>query len=180
MHIMIDLETLSTASNALILSIGAARFDPLGDGIVDSFHIGIDYSDCVKPFRNKFDIDPATVRWWMSADQALARQALNELHRVDLASAVEGFHLWYGAKEQPVWGNGAAFDNVILKHLFEMLGMDPPWDYRLDRCFRTLRKLAPAVMPVDYGTAHDALSDAIAQALHMQAIVKHLNLTRVD
>ena len=36
-HIMIDIETLSTAKNAVVLSIGAVHFDPKTGVIVDEF-----------------------------------------------------------------------------------------------------------------------------------------------
>ena len=65
-----------------------------------------------------------------------------------------------------VWGNGASFDNVLLATAYKRLGMETPWPFWKDRCFRTMKN----VCKVDHsfeGTAHNALDDARSQAQHL-------------
>jgi len=174
-HISIDLETLSTAPDAFIVAIGAARFDPMADGIVDSFYTAVDLNNSAF-IAKRFRMDPATIGWWLHSERAAARDALKSGSCVDLLSALEGFGLWVGETPLPVWGNGATFDNVVLTNAYKALGMDVPWTYKDDRCLRTLRALAPDVRVENVGTAHHALDDAVTQALLVQAIVKHLGL----
>lgn len=74
-----------------------------------------------------------------------------------------------------VWGNGAAYDNVLLRGAYQRLYMPLPWEWRNDRCFRTLRKALPHVeAPTREGTAHHALDDARHQALHAVRLLRAL------
>jgi hypothetical protein len=176
---MLDLETLSTSSDALVIAIGAAKFDPLGDGVSDSFHIAVDLNQLPNNL-NKLEISPSTVAWWMSDSRAEARAVLASTPKTDLASALDGFADWFGNTSLPVWGNGANFDNVILRNTYNVLGLICPWKYSHDRCYRTIKNLAPGLKVTGFGTLHSALDDAISQALHMQKVIKHLNLTAVS
>ena len=40
-----------------------------------------------------------------------------------------------------IWGNGAGFDNTLLRQAYEVNSREVPWAFRHDRCFRTLRGL---------------------------------------
>ena len=178
-HVMIDLETLSLADNALILSLGAVKFDPnakpIGDKheLIDAFYVAIDPTSCQ---QFGLHIDAGTVMWWLQQDRADARAALLGTRMHDLPTALEAFGMWYGPDSLPTWGNGAAYDNVVLKNAFKAINQPRPWHYRDDRCYRTVRALAPGVPMTDVGTAHVALDDATAQAYHLQDIVQHLGL----
>jgi len=173
-HIMVDLETMGTGNEAAIVSIGAVKFDPMGAGVDDAFYVGVSLASST---AYGLKLDAGTVLWWMDKERDTARRALLASDFVDLPSALEGFGMWLGEKSLPVWGNGATFDNVILRNAYAKVGLDCPWSYRDDRCFRTLKNLAPGVESPEVGMLHQALDDATAQALHMQQIVKHLGLS---
>jgi exodeoxyribonuclease VIII len=113
--------------------------------------------------------------WWMQQAEKARLDLL--VNQVSLELALQKLASWmrqWGAVDKkfrtvlPVWGNGSDFDNVILGNAFKACRMDPPWAYRNNRCFRTLKELAKArgdvVKPVFQGTAHNALDDAIYQA----------------
>jgi exodeoxyribonuclease VIII len=172
-HVMLDLETFGNGSDALIVSIGACKFDPCGSGVTDSFHVAI---DPVSAQAIGLKIDAGTVMWWLHADRAPAREALLANEMVDIGSALSGFAEWFGGTSMPVWGNGATFDNVILRHAFQRYGLPCPWHFGHDRCYRTMKNLAPHVLIERTGTHHDALDDAVSQALHLQVIGKYLEL----
>jgi DNA polymerase III epsilon subunit-like protein len=65
---MLDLETLGTGNNACILSIGAVKFDPFGEGLQDDsrFEVFIDPQSCTDA---GLVIDASTVMWWMHPDR---------------------------------------------------------------------------------------------------------------
>ena len=179
-HVMIDLETLGKGSHAAIWTIGAVKFNPTHcaesiEELMDTterFHIRINMASSFALGR----ADASTVEWWMGTERDTARRAIFAMPDVGLIEALDGFKEWFGS-DKPVWGNGATFDNVILSNAFAACNIERPWSYRSDRCYRTLKSLAPDVKPIDVGIAHGALDDALAQAWHIQRIVKRLNLT---
>lgn len=164
--VMVDLETMGTGSNAVILSIGAVWFDDTGLG--STFYTNVDQQSCLDVGLTK---DASTEQWW-AAQSAAARNALNE-NAVPLSEALRAFSNCFEGDEC-VWGNGATFDNVILANAYKALGVKQPWSYSKDRCYRTLKSLYPAVMMERVGTHHNALDDAKSQALHAIEILKHV------
>lgn len=173
-HIMIDLETWGTGPKAIPVSIGACRFNPMGGDIEDCFHVAIDPASAKAA---GLEISSDTLLWWLSKDRDAAREAWLAHKRVDLYSALTGFEDWLASDEYNlVWGNGATFDNVILRSAFEAIQIPCPWKFWQDACYRTLKGLAPAIKIEHAGTHHDALDDAVDQAKHMQAVVAHLGL----
>ena len=194
-HIMLDLETLGKGSHAAIWTIGAVKFDPMHcaetiEELMDTtekFHVRVTMESAFARGR----ADHSTIKWWMQTLQNEPRENILKMPQVDLIEALDGFKEWFGITsesfdgeggkewikdDKPVWGNGATFDNVILSNAFAACNIERPWSYKSDRCYRTFKSLAPDVKPIDVGVAHGALDDALAQAWHMQRIVKHLGL----
>lgn len=172
-NVMIDIETLGTGHLPVILSIGAAKFDPHGDSINDSFYVAVDPVSC-EHFGLK--VTASTAMWWMDPERDVARTNMLQESRVDLATALEGFIQWYGHDSLPTWGNGATFDNVIMRSVLDKVMYECPWKFWDDRCYRTLKSMAPSIKIERHGMYHNALDDAVSQALHLQAIYKHLSL----
>ena len=183
---MIDLETLGKGSHAAIWTIGAVKFNPMHcaetiEELMDTterFHQRITMESAFRVGR----ADHSTIEWWMGTERDTARRAIFAMPQIDLVEALDGLKEWFINAENKtvdykVWGNGATFDNVILSNAFSACNIERPWSYKSDRCYRTFKSLAPDVKPIDVGVAHGALDDALAQAWHMQRIVKHLNLT---
>lgn len=171
-HIMLDLETFGNGNNAAIVSIGAVKFNETE--ILDEFHVGVDLASAVNV---GLKMDPDTILWWMDPDRADARAALLALDKVDLYSALMGFKEWAGDDIAAIWGNGATFDNVILRSAYAACGVEYPVRFWQDQCYRTLKYRAPGVELVREGVHHDACDDARCQAKHLQAIVAHLGIT---
>jgi exodeoxyribonuclease VIII len=159
---MVDLETWSTANHATIISIGAVKF--VGDSIVDRFHVGIDPRSCTE---YNFHIDPDTILWWMDESRNAAREEWLSLNKVDIFSALDGFSQWFGTEMLPVWGNGATFDNVILRSAYKIVNLQCPWPFWMDRCYRTMKASHPILPDPRTGTHHNALDDAAYQAAHL-------------
>lgn len=171
-HVMLDIETLGNGNKAVIWAIGATRFSLEGDPAIQNFYVTVDPQSCVDA---GLEMDVGTVLWWMSEKQAEARkQLIDSGPGLDLASALDGFARWMPKKEnlRGVWGNGATFDNVIVRNAYKAIGMECPWSYRVDSCFRTMKNQHPHV-PWDegVGTAHNALDDAINQTRHLKKML---------
>lgn len=174
-HVMLDLETFSSETNAAIVSIGAVKFDPngrFGGLIEDRFYCVV---DATSSEAHGLKLSASTIMWWFGQHEA--RKSLLESEPVDLASALDGFAEWFG-DDKPVWGNGAGFDNVVLRNAFKVIGRECPWSFRNDRCFRTAKNLVTngLVETPMVGTAHNALDDALWQACHLQNISASLGI----
>lgn len=176
-HVMLDLETMGLGPTAAIVAIGAVQFGLTEEGaewLGPSFYRVVKLTSSTEAGGT---MDASTALWWLrQADEA--RAALLDLQADDLAHALSDFQFWMAglssSSAQPhpcVWGNGAAFDNVILRGAFERLGMAPPWSHWDDRCFRTMKREHPQIGPPQrQGVHHNALDDAMHQARHLCAI----------
>lgn len=170
--IMVDLETMSTSNDAAILSIGAVAFGKEGVS-TERFYTKVSLKSCQE---HGLHIDAGTVMFWLEQSRE-AQQALLG-YAPPLSDALLQFSHWIGAYGKPkVWGNGATFDNVILRNAYKTANMKAPWDFWNDRCFRTLKGLSPGVvLPDRGGVHHNALDDAVYQA---ECAVVLLNLGEI-
>lgn len=173
-HVMHDIETFATSKNALITALGACKFDPHGGEILDSFYIDIDPISA-EAYGQK--ISAQTIMWWFDPARDDARKQFHPgVERIDLFSALDGYAEWFGPDSLPTWGNAATFDNERLRDGYALINRKTPWEFWDDRCYRTLKNLAPGVKLERVGVHHNALGDALSQAKHAQAIVRHLGL----
>jgi DNA polymerase III epsilon subunit-like protein len=168
--VMIDLETLGTSSDSVILSIGAVRFNSDGDEIGEKFYRRIDIDSCLE---YGLRVSGRTLVWWLEQEYE-ARMAITRDEGDPLAQVLDDLSHFI-QPDDCIWGNGAAFDNAILTYAFHKVGIKVPWKFWNDRCFRTMKALnRHVVRPPFEGVAHHALDDAISQAKHLQAILASL------
>lgn len=171
--IMIDLETLGTTADAVIVSIGAVRFN-LEAGLAAFFPCDTDrfYSVVSIDSQASRHISAATLKWWMG--QNAQAQAVFAERSIDITLALIGLGAFVLATpgRPNVWSNGADFDLPMLAHAYRQYGVTLPWAPYAGRCYRTYKNLpgARAVTVPRTGEHHNALDDAIYQAQHLQAI----------
>ncbi|QWZ05311.1 exonuclease [Klebsiella pneumoniae] len=177
-HVMVDLETMGKKHNAPIVAIGAVVFDPATGSIGESFYKVV----CLESSVNwGAVIDPSTVIWWLKQSSE-ARSAIVNDDAIPLQDALLQFREFVsdnvagGSKKAQVWGNGASFDNSILRSSYDCIAEDYPWEYWNDRDVRTMVELGRAIsfdpkttIPFE-GSRHNALADAIHQARYVSAI----------
>lgn len=177
-HVMVDLETMGKKHNAPIVAIGAVVFDPATGSIGESFYKVV----CLDSSVNwGAVIEPSTVIWWLKQSSE-ARSAIVNDDAIPLQDALLQFREFVsdnvagGSKKAQVWGNGASFDNSILRSSYDCIAEDYPWEYWNDRDVRTMVELGQAIsfdpkttIPFE-GSRHNALADAIHQARYVSAI----------
>jgi len=161
---MLDLETLGVRPGSVLLAIGAVKFND--KGISDRFYERIDVASSTAV---GMVMDPSTVMWWLRQSDS-ARAEVTKPGK-PLAQVLTAFTQWLNSTELEIWGNGAAFDNVLLRAAYDRAKMPHPWVFTKDRCYRTLKSLYPHVPMERTGTHHNALNDAESQALHTIAIM---------
>jgi exodeoxyribonuclease VIII len=165
---MVDLETMGKRGNAAIVSIGAVRFS--GGGLAEEFYKVVDLESSVVA---GMDIDVCTVQWWLSQGPEAQKIFSSSTPKASLKEALVDFKIFIG-KGAEVWGNGADFDNVILKSAYDAVELPLPWQYWNNRCYRTMKGLYKQVSLKRTGTHHNALDDAKTQAEHLIRIFAYL------
>jgi len=168
-HCMIDLETLSTAPNALVLTLGAVHFDPEANEIGEEFYIRLNVEDQSALGR---DIDPNTIDWWAKQDQAAQDEAFSDEDRVPLKDAIDQFHKFTKGCSA-FWSHGSTFDLIILNDIYSQLNKTVPWNYWQMRDTRTIFDIGLSPNMNKEGL-HNALEDAMRQAKGVQHIYAQL------
>ena len=171
--VMIDLETMGINSDAAIVSIGAVEFDIKEGKLGRTFYNPVSLSSAREAGGS---ISTDTFLWWLQQSDA-ARAELTGKGQ-DIKDVLTWFTEWlapiYSRRSVNIWGNGAAFDNVILASAYTRLGMQVPWNFRSDRCYRTVKNLYPEIPFESPEIAHNSLSDAKAQAEHLLKIFQKI------
>lgn len=158
-NVMIDLETLGTAEDAAIISVGACEFNPMIGEIGRKFYERIDWESAMSGRTITAD----TIKWWMQQEDGVRLEVLAE--GKPFQAVLSDFAAWLPAG-CIVWGNGATFDITLLSTAY---GKDVPWGFRDVRDMRTIKALEAASQDeVDFdGVAHNALDDAVWQAKYV-------------
>lgn len=162
---------MAVTPRSVILTLGAVHFDPFGTGILDQIYFRLDIDD--QDLLNR-DIDPNTLEWWAKQDPAIMEEAFSPLDRVPLVEALDRFHKFaWGCSN--FWSHGAPFDLVIIEDLYRQLNKPTPWNFWQMRDTRTIFDLGvDPDMPKN--SKHDALQDAIRQAIGVQNCYKKLGI----
>ena len=140
---MVDLETMSTKTNAAILTIGAVKFDPAGEmkplAEKETYYRKIDLQSCV---NIGLHVDPATQKWWNSQGDIAKEEVMGTVDdRITIRKALlELNDFFFGCTY--MWAQGIDFDCVILREAYTRLGITPPWKFWNSRDSRTVNDLA--------------------------------------
>lgn len=162
--LMVDLETLGTAANAVITQIGAIVFDSCTGERMAEFVCEVSVADQLERGRS---ISADTLRWYQQQQLEVAGLSA---HTATLQEALRQFFCWVKrqvntAEELEVWSKGMDFDMAILQDAFTHCGLSCPWFYYMQRDLRTVvsqaqkqgLELEPRM------ASHDALEDCREQ-----------------
>tara|TARA_B100001094_G_C18156547_1_gene786789 strand:- start:389 stop:955 length:567 start_codon:yes stop_codon:yes gene_type:complete len=180
--VMIDLETLSVKPNAVILTIGAAKFNrngpekPLEE--LNTFYKRIQIQSCLSV---GLQTCKETVKWWTTQDKEARLEAFDGDDRIPLKQMLDDFTSWFGTnKNTKIWSHGDDFDCVILASAFRAFGMEPPWKFWNTRDTRTLFDLANfSLKSIPNTKLHHALYDTYAQILGVQICIQELRKNEI-
>ena len=173
-HMMVDIETLGNQSYALITNIAALRFNiDTGDIPDNGFFTRINWQSCIDAGLH---IEAETMRWWIEQSEEARNKLLESEYSVDLPEALVNFRKFCDKTTQ-IWGNSARFDLGLLQNAYYKVGIPIPWDFRKERCLRTLVSFAPEVKDNwnFVGVKHDPIDDCKNQIGYCCDIWKHLN-----
>lgn len=115
-NLMIDLETMGKNKDAPIVSIGAVFFTPETGDIGQEFYAVVSLDSAMKQGATP---DGDTILWWLKQSPE-ARAAICIDDTLSISDALSELNHFINrhadnTKYLKVWGNGATFDNVILR-----------------------------------------------------------------
>lgn len=187
--ISLDLETLSTNKNAVVLTIGAATVSPTEGVGKSTFSVAL----CAQAQIDEgLHVSFETLRWWMRQSNEAKREAF-EVPHVHPVVGLEMFRGWLASHGYPpVWSKGPHFDGAILDSLCEAFGVEAVIPYRNHRDIRTIEEAFQSYVKDERvlerfwsmrerayreTVEHDAVQDAIAQGKVVEFWIKELSGT---
>jgi hypothetical protein len=164
--IMVDMETLDTSPNCVILTIGAVRFDPKGNGVVERLELRPTIEEQTEKYNRIINED--TLRWWGEQSPEALEEAMGDGGRISFSESMEALYKFCWNR-RCVWSNGASFDIVVAETAWRQLGMRIPWPFYTVRDTRTLYEVAGvSLKDGGHSTTHKAVEDAERQAIVVQ------------
>ena len=174
-HLMVDLETLDTASSGVILTLGAVKFDPYDLQEPHSplyFRISVDEQNALGR-----TVSESTLEWWGKQDAAIFEEAMSDDDRISVSSALAQLNKHVVGVDK-IWAQGVLFDIGMLEHLYKQMGQPVPWNFWQIRDSRTIMDLGDSSAKTGNKEAHNALADAYSQAVAVQQIYKALGVKK--
>lgn len=182
---MLDLETLGTDPDCVVLSLGIVFFNlndednyETLDDTSRSFYITLDPQEQINMGRS---VTFKTISWWHDQD-AMAKSVFKSCFAIQEKG--DGNYnmlkrLTYdlgNCKDVCLWGNGSGFDNPIFNSLLQAYEIANPFRFWNDNDFRTLKRLAgKPKLELVRGVYHNALDDAKYQVLAAQEYARIIN-----
>lgn len=165
-HVMLDIETLGTSSNSIVLSIGAVEFDLLGN--VDRMLV-VNLPVLEQILNPNVQVDIDTVNWWKLQSNEAKLNLLKKKPAKTVKEGLEAFSKFLTSFEElpSLWGNDCTFDNVIIRNLYKAFGISFPLPFYADKDVRTIVDLIDYKKVKDKvaftGTKHNAIDDCLYQ-----------------
>jgi len=158
-NMMIDIETLGTEKDAVVLSLGLCLFNT--KGVQEELYLEFDHVDQLVSGRS---VSRDTVEWWLKTDKVELKRLLHS----GTASSGSTFlfdtlDAWY-EKGMKVWTRGS-MDTLILK---DMCGGSLPWPFYMERDCRTLDEFRK----MEKTNGHNALDDCKNQVEHVRSVME--------
>ena len=174
MDVMLDLETLGTRPEAVVVTLGAVKFNPYdqedpGPGI----YMRLDADEQIALGR---EVREDTMLWWMKQAEDVREEALGDGPRTDLATMYHDLNKFLVGVEN-IWCQGPAFDIVILENLYRQLVKPVPWQFWQIRDSRTLLSSLGDPREKNKAGLHNALEDCVSQAEAVQFVFNKAGIT---
>jgi hypothetical protein len=178
MDIMLDIETLSTRPESVVLTLGAVKFDPWADEVdtESGLYLRIDVDEQLALDRH---VQQETVDWWGTQPEDVREEALGEQERTGLNDSIDQLNRFLVGSNS-IWCQGPAFDIVILENLYRQLGRPTPWQFWQIRDSRTLFGVHGDPREKGRTGAHNALIDCYYQARAVQHIYKTVGVKKKE
>lgn len=160
---MIDIETMGTRTDAAIVSVACAVFDPVVPQPLEELSTLYEVVDLRTAVEAGGTIDPETVYWWLEQGEEARKALLKDVKPIQLVLN-NLLRFLTEHRVQCLWACDPDFDVVILRTACERSGLRFPIPFYATRSVRTVRYLAFEEAPFkNVGVAHRAMDDVYAQ-----------------
>lgn len=188
--IMVDIETLGTRMDSVILEIAAVEFNRHTGEIGEIFDKKIDIASQVNSSNRK--IDARTLKWWTEQSNDAKKNIFGCDNPYCLSDALSSFKHFYrscdnseysddDSRTVTLWGNGSIFDLGILQHAFETDTEEEkiPWKFWAVNDVRTIVALNPSIKKncMFDGTQHCAVDDCKHEIKYLVDTLKTIQIT---
>jgi hypothetical protein len=174
-HVMIDLETLGTTPDCVVLTLGAVKFNPYDlQDPTDPLYLRINVDEQTEKGRI---ISTSTMKWWVNQSAEAQAEAFSEDDRVSMDDVTTQLNRYLVGADK-IWAQGPLFDIMILENFYKMLNKPAPWQYWQIRDSRTIFDLGDDSIKTKNTAAHNALADSYCQAVAVQQIYKQRGVTK--
>jgi hypothetical protein len=181
--IMLDLETMDNIGSSAIVSIGAVQCNLITGEIGEEYYRTVNLEGQVDL---GLTMNAQTIYWWLGQSRG-ATDALLAPGKILLEDMCNSFDKWLKHLNRPgikrLWGNGASFDNAIIRNAFKRVDIEFPIPFWQDRDMRTIVGFYPKSLQEDWrrknlreGTHHNALDDAKHQVKYCNHILQELGV----
>jgi len=171
--VMLDLETLGTRPDTVILTLGAVKFDPFDPDREPgpSLYMRMDIEEQLALGRT---VDDGTIEWWAQQDSRVRKEAFEggRTGVLQLKQDLNRFLVGVG----DIWCQGPVFDIAILEDLYRSQSWGFAWSFWQIRDSRTLFSVHGDPRDRVRDQAHNALMDCVYQARALQKIYQKLGI----
>lgn len=193
--IMVDLETLGTRQDAIVLEISAVEFNCHTGEIGEVFDAKLDIDEQVQYRRS---LNGETLQWWFKQDEEARKNIFDEdvdIIRFNIPWELAEFSNFVercnnkcnsdsDRRVVKLWGNGSLFDLGILQNMYEtcLPNMKLPWKFWAVNDVRTIVDLNPDVKrncKFD-GTPHCAVDDCKHEIKYLVETLKTIKVVRPE
>ena len=173
--IMLDLETLGTRPECVILTLGAVKFNPYTlDDPGPGLYLRPDVDQQIAAGR---EVQEDTLQWWMNQAEDVREEALGEEGRVSIEDMHRQLNKFLVGVNN-IWAQGPVFDIAILENLYRQYGWPTPWQFWQIRDSRTLFGVHGDPRIKGKMGLHNALEDCVSQATAVQQVYKKLGIKK--
>lgn len=193
--IMVDLETLGTRQDTIVLEISAVEFNCHTGEIGEVFDAKLDIDEQVQ-YRRSLNCE--TLQWWFKQDEEARKNIFDEdvdIIRFNIPWELAEFSNFVercnnkcnsdsDRRVVKLWGNGSLFDLGILQNMYEtcLPNMKLPWKFWAVNDVRTIVDLNPDVKrncKFD-GTPHCAVDDCKHEIKYLVETLKTIKVVRPE
>jgi len=172
--VCLDLETMCTLPTAVVLTLGAVKFDPFSMQEPHTpLYTRLEINDQLEKGRTVSD---STMTWWSKQEASIRDEAFNDDDRDPVEKLLHDLRK-YVVGVSHIYCQGPTFDMVILENMFRQYSIPIPWQYWQIRDCRTLFDLTGDLRIKSKDTLHNALADSFSQAVGVQLVHNKLGIT---
>ena len=174
--VMLDIETLGTRPDCVVLTLGAVKFNPYSlDEPGPGIYLRLDPDEQILLER---EVQEDTLLWWMKQPEDVRKEALDPgPDRVSVLELYRELNRFLVGVDD-IWAQGPAFDIVILENLYRQMGWPTPWQFWQIRDSRTLFSVHGDPREKNKAGLHNALEDCVSQARGVQQIYNRLGIEK--